>query len=114
MKWSEAKTVSFRFKVEESCMFSRETKKDVKSPERTETNARVGDLGAACSSKVFTNFTEYIWKFEAKYDLSVICGVGFDCGSVDHFESVMQPRNSHRHEPQSKDCRDIVPENSER
>ena len=76
MDWSTKKSVSLRLKAQEKCIFVREVTRDVDSGERTETKARLGGLEAAFSSKVVTTVTEYVWNFEASYEVLALRGVG--------------------------------------
>ena len=74
--WCKGKRVGLRFKAEEKCCFVREVTKDVDSGSRVETKASLGSLSAAFTTKVVTTVKEYIWKYEATYELLAFCGVG--------------------------------------
>ncbi len=51
-------------------------REDVDSAQRTETKGRLCGLEAAFSTKVVTTVTEYVWKFEASYEVSAFRGIG--------------------------------------
>jgi hypothetical protein len=93
VNWSTKRSVSLRLKAEEKCVFLREVTKEVDSAQRTETKARLGGLEAAWTSKVVTTVTEYVWKFEATYEVLAFCGVG--CEATDQ---VIVNRRSCTHE----------------
>ncbi|CAE7738993.1 TRPT1 [Symbiodinium sp. KB8] len=75
--WSKEKVVSFQFIAEEACSYRREETREEEDPTRHVEEVSVrGALQAAFTSKVVTKITEYFWKFEAKYELLAIKGVG--------------------------------------
>mmetsp|Transcript_56950 Transcript_56950/g.135772 ORF Transcript_56950/g.135772 Transcript_56950/m.135772 type:complete len:964 (-) Transcript_56950:119-3010(-) len=75
--WSKEKVVSFQFIAEEACSYLREETREEEDPTRHVEEVSVrGALQAAFTSKVVTKITEYFWKFEAKYELLAIKGVG--------------------------------------
>ena len=71
ISWSTGKSISLRLKAQEKCTFVREETRDVDSGQRTETKARLGGLEAAFSTKVVTTVTEYVWNFEACYEIEM-------------------------------------------
>ncbi|CAE7701571.1 PP5 [Symbiodinium necroappetens] len=74
---SKDKVVSFQFSAEEACSYLREETREEEAPTRQIENISIhGTLQAAFTSKVVTKITEYFWKFEAKYELVAIRGVG--------------------------------------
>ena len=76
-EWSKDKVVSFQFSAEEACSYLREETREEEAPARQIENISIhGTLQAAFTSKVVTKITEYFWKFEAKYELVAIKGVG--------------------------------------
>eukprot|EP00439_Symbiodinium_sp_Y106_P037021 s2962_g4.t1 len=76
-EWSKEKVVSFQFIAEEACSYLREETREEEDPTRHVEEVSVrGALQAAFTSKVVTKITEYFWKFEAKYELLAIRGVG--------------------------------------
>ena len=76
-EWSKDKVVSFQFNAEEACSYLREETREEEDPTRHVEEVSVrGALQAAFTSKVVTKITEYFWKFEAKYELVAIRGVG--------------------------------------
>ena len=76
-EWSKNKVVSFQFNAEEACSYLREETREEEDPTRHVEEVSVrGALQAAFTSKVVTKITEYFWKFEAKYELVAIRGVG--------------------------------------
>ncbi|CAE7683490.1 TRPT1 [Symbiodinium sp. CCMP2592] len=75
--WSKDKVVSLQFRAEEACRYLREETREEEDPTRHVEEVSVrGALQAAFTSKVVTKITEYFWKFEVKYELVAIRGVG--------------------------------------
>jgi len=76
-EWSKDKVVSLQFRAEEACSYLREETREEEDPTRHVEEVSVrGTLQAAFTSKVVTRITEYFWKFETKYELVAIRGVG--------------------------------------
>ena len=76
-EWSKDKVVSFQFNAEEACSYLREETREEEDPTRHVEEVSVrGALQAAFTTKVVTKITQYFWKFEAKYELVAMRGVG--------------------------------------
>ena len=72
-EWSESRSVTVRFSAEERCTFDREETRTVESP--TSVTEVKGVFGKhSVKQKVVRKITEWFWKYDVKYELSVYPG----------------------------------------
>lgn len=72
-RWQETRTVSLRFKAEETCEFLRKTEREVQSDVRQVTENTL--IGTTTSYSV-TKVTEYFWTFRIACSIAVMAGTG--------------------------------------
>eukprot|EP00930_Biecheleria_cincta_P072342 TRINITY_DN5974_c0_g1_i1.p1 TRINITY_DN5974_c0_g1~~TRINITY_DN5974_c0_g1_i1.p1 ORF type:complete len:968 (+),score=218.00 TRINITY_DN5974_c0_g1_i1:77-2905(+) len=76
-QWAKTSVVSLKFEAEETCKFDREETREEEDPRKHVEEVSVGGVvQAAFTSKVVNKITEYYWKFEGKYQLLALRGVG--------------------------------------
>ncbi len=75
LAWAATRSVTLRLRSREECAFVREVVRKVEGPEEHVTEVR-GFLGAKTtrSEKIVTTITEYLWSYEARYELVAFQG----------------------------------------
>jgi len=72
---SQSRSISLRFRSEETCTFVKKIEREVESKTKhvTEIKSIVGTK--TITDKVITKVTDYYWNFRVKYELYAFCGV---------------------------------------
>ena len=76
ISWAANRSVSLQLRASETCSFARQAQRDVVPAKSKESRGCLSGMEAAWSSKILTTVTEYVWKFDANYDILAVCGVG--------------------------------------